>query len=323
MAEEKTYPDFSFTYEASFTNPIDKVWACIEDFAGWGKWFPPLADMHIIGDGIDKVGAIRVVKSAATGITYEEVQRVKDPVEHKVEYGIVKRDPPVPFMKYQVVSAQLISKGKNETQLIGEVIVTPNCEVPEETKENYKALVRGAFTRVYGGLEATLNSWKQQQTFPDFVFPYEASFTNPIDKVWACIEDFAGWGKWYPPLADMKIIGDGIDKVGAIRVVKSAATGITYEEVQRAKDPVEHRVEYGIFKRDPPVPFMKYQIVSAQLVSKGENETQLIGEVIMTPNCELTEEIKENYKALVQGAFKRVYGGLEETLNSWKQPSQN
>jgi len=222
---ETTYPDIIIPYEASFTSPIDKVWACIQDYGGWGKWFSPLADMKIVGDGLDKIGATRISKSSVSGITYEEVQLIKDQTEHIVEYGVVSLTPPVPCMKYQVIRAQLIPAGENATTLVGTAILTPSCHVPEEMVAKYKAIVPASYKKVYSSLEEYLVAQKeQQQIFSDVLIPSQASFTNPIDKVWACIEDSGSLGKCLPSLAEMKLIGDGVDKV----TVKSVAAGIPF-----------------------------------------------------------------------------------------------
>ena len=79
----------------------------------------------------------------------------------------------------------------------------------------------------------------EEQTTTALTFPFEASFTSPIDKVWACIEDFGNWNKWYPHFAECKYIGDGIDKIGAIRVARSSKNDVIYEAGSLGGAPTE------------------------------------------------------------------------------------
>ena len=163
----------------------------------------------------------------------------------------------------------------------------------------------------------------EEITYPDLVIPFEASFTSPIDKVWACISDFGGWGKWYSHYTECKVIGDGIAKIGAIAKAISAKTNVTYEIVLLVRDPAEHTYTYGVVRRDPHIPWIKNQVNSYCVVSIGENESQVTGTITVTPNCQVSEEAFEQYKSAVLAGFKSLFSGLEEYLNSQKQSSQN
>ena len=163
----------------------------------------------------------------------------------------------------------------------------------------------------------------QEITSPALTFRFDFSFTSPIEKVWACISDFGGWGKWYPHYSECKIIGDGIDKIGAIRTSTSSKNKVTYESVLLAKDHAEHHLSYVVVRRDPPIPWIKEQLKSYRFVSMGENETKITGTATITPNFQVSDETLGQYEALITAATKSLFGSLEEHLNFQKQISQN
>ena len=163
----------------------------------------------------------------------------------------------------------------------------------------------------------------EEITHPELNFRFDFTFTSPIEKVWACISDYGGWGKWHSHYSECKIIGDGIDKIAAIRTATSAKTGVTYESVLLAKDHAEHTLVSGLVRRSPPIPWINNLVKKYRFVSIGENETRLTGTTTITPNCQVSEETLEQYEAAVIAAIKGLSGSLEEHLNSQKQSSQN
>ena len=84
------------------------------------------------------------------------------------------------------------------------------------------------------------------QTHPEIIIPYEHQFTSPIEQVWPLMADFGGWGKWYPAIDGMYIEGDGIDRIGCVRVIHSALTNFAYEGQVLEKDSDNYIMKYTV-----------------------------------------------------------------------------
>ena len=153
MAEQQDFPPVIVLYDATFNAPIDAVFNCISDFGGWCKWTSSLTDMKIEGDGVDRIGCIRKFQSVESKGTYQEKEEVKDAVNHIFKFSNVSADPPIVFLKSQLVTATLTPDGDDKCSLHYEVVIQTNMQLPEEKVTAFQVWAKKTYDRLFGDLK--------------------------------------------------------------------------------------------------------------------------------------------------------------------------
>ncbi len=154
------------------------------------------------------------------------------------------------------------------------------------------------------------------QTFPDVDISYDANINAPAQATWAAISDFGNWPKWTSSFTNMKIEGDGIDKVGCIRSFESTETKTVYEEEELVKDETNLILKFGLVSAKPATPFIEKQVVSATVVSDGDNKSIVHYIVAITPNVQLPEDEIEKFKEFGKLAYDKMFGDLNNYLKT-------
>jgi len=157
----------------------------------------------------------------------------------------------------------------------------------------------------------------------DHVYNFEVPFDHPAETVWPHLEDFGGWGKWFPAISNMKIIGDGEDKIGCVRSVRSDLSGIVYEEQQLEKDPSKHALTYSIFKREPPVPCLENVLNALRLEPNGDGKSKLVAVVTLIPAKGADDEDLKKYVANSSKIYDNLFGVLNKFLTNQKNEQAN
>jgi carbon monoxide dehydrogenase subunit G len=160
------------------------------------------------------------------------------------------------------------------------------------------------------------NFFCTSKSFPDILTPYDVTINAPIESVWSCISDFGNWTRWTSSFTNMKIEGDGVDKVGCIRIFQSTETKTIYEEKELEKDNIKHILKFGLVSAQPPTPFIEKQVVSATLEAAGENQTRVHYLVTITPNVQIPEETIKKFQAIGYGTYDKMFGDLKSYLKN-------
>jgi len=154
------------------------------------------------------------------------------------------------------------------------------------------------------------------ESFPDVVISYDANINASAQATWAAISDFGNWPKWTSSFTNMKIEGDGVDKVGCIRSFQSTETGTLYEERELEKDETNFVLKFGLVSAKPATPFIEKQVVSATVVADGDDKCIVHYIVTITPNVQLPEDKIEKFKGFGKLMYDKMFGDLQNYLKT-------
>jgi len=151
----------TLNFEASYNFPVEQTWAEIADFGGWGKWFSPAKNLFIEGDGIDRVGCTRTIRSDATGILYSEKQLEKNDNTHTLVHLLTKREPATAFDDL-TSNLQIVPNGEGRSKLVATITINFKNEVDKEAFEKFSTIGVTREIEKFQSLEAYLQAQNQQ-----------------------------------------------------------------------------------------------------------------------------------------------------------------
>ena len=162
------------------------------------------------------------------------------------------------------------------------------------------------------------------ETYPEVVVPFEYTYNFPINTVWAQLDDFGGWSKWYPALVNMSLEGGDENQIGAIRKFSSKASSFVYEEKLVEKDVHNYTLKYLVLAKTFLSPYTKQHMNVLRLEKIDDSHTKLVLEAHITPSTEIPQEVIEKFKTFTAGGQTAMYDSLATYLQSqqYTQPEK-
>ena len=158
---EKTTP--SNVYTCTIDGSIDAAWALVRSFGTWNVWTKVFADVHLIGDGVDKIGCIREFSTCTLNKTYQEQLNAQDEQTRTLKYEMISIVPPLEGLVDVFINVSLTPKSENQFEVSETAWNVYDDKATPEFKAELKEIQNNGAKCTYGDLATYLAQQSKQQ----------------------------------------------------------------------------------------------------------------------------------------------------------------